>query len=105
MVSDLTIVILALSAGIAGGFWTPILAWLSSTEAFNVKKFMQGLMTCIGAGLGCGIVALQAPPTDGAIALTIFWFFIFFASSGIDYTRNKVGSMTRTTQTEVIKNE
>jgi len=95
MVSEANIVILAITAGIAGGIWTPVLAWLGSNEPFNLKKFVQALITCIGSGLALAVASLYSPPSDGIISLTIYWFEIFFASSGIDYARNKIGNTTR----------
>jgi hypothetical protein len=95
VVSELVVVILALSAGVAGGLWTPILAWLATTEPFNARKFLQGFMTCLAAGFGFSLLALQSPPTDGPISLTVFWLTTFLACIGVDYTRNKIGGMTR----------
>lgn len=97
MVEEIVIVLLALTAGIAGGFWVPTLAWLGSNEPFNPKKFVHALLTCILSGFGFGIVALQAIPIDGAVALTVFWFGVFFLSMGVDFSRNKIGNMVRTT--------
>jgi hypothetical protein len=98
MVSELVVVLTALSAGIVSGIWTPLLAWLSSDEPFNAKKFVQGFMTCVAASLGFSLLALQSPPSDGVIALVTFWLEIFMSAIGVDYTRNKIGGMTRTQQ-------
>lgn len=97
MVAEEIIVILALTAGIAGGVWTPLLGWLGSDEKLNPKKFAHAVLTCTISGLVFGVAALQAIPVDGAIALAVFWFGVFFLSSGVDFTRNKIGNMVRAT--------
>jgi len=95
MVNEIIVVILSISAGISAGLWTPILGWLGSNETFNIKKFVQGFMTCLSSSLVFSLMALYNPPADGIINLTIFWLEIFLACIGVDYTRNKIGNMTR----------
>jgi len=99
LVSEGIIVLIALSAGIAGGVWTPILAWMGSTDKFNLKKFCHALMTSIVAGLVWGIISLYAPPSNGLISLVIYGFGTFFTVMGVDFSRNKIGNMVRTPAT------
>jgi len=94
--SETLIVLIALSAGIVGGIFTPLMAWLGSTEKFNTRKFIHAVLTCTVSGLVFGIIALQAVPQGGIIVYVVFWFEIFFASIGVDYARNKVGNSVRT---------
>jgi hypothetical protein len=76
------------------------MAWLASDEPFNPKKFVQGLLTCIIAGLTFSVFGLYSPPSDGAVSLAIYWLEIFLASAGVDYFRNKIGGSVRAGQGE-----
>jgi hypothetical protein len=95
MVSELVIVLLAVTAGVAGGIVTPVMAWLASDEPFNPKKFAHALLTCIISGMTFSVAGLYSPPSDGAISLAIYWLEIFLASVGVDYFRNKIGGSVR----------
>jgi multisubunit Na+/H+ antiporter MnhB subunit len=98
MVNEVVIVLLAISAGVAGGVVTPVMAWLASDEPFNPRKFVQGLLTCVIAGLTFSVFGLYSPPSDGPIALAIYWLEIFLATCGVDYFRNKIGGSVRAGQ-------
>jgi tryptophan-rich sensory protein len=97
MVSESIIVLLAITAGIAGGIWSPLLGWLASNEKFSIRKFLQGFMTCLSSSFVFSLIALENPPQDGIVNLAIFWLTIFLATIGVDYARNKIGGMTRQT--------
>lgn len=80
--------IIAVSAAV-GALTLGVLGWLSSGEAFQVRKFLGTFITAIVSGI---TVAVTYNYTQGVGVLVIFTAFL--TGAGVDASRKAIANLT-----------
>ena len=91
-----TVLIVGLLVGAGAGALSAYLGWNRSAEPFDARKFLNGLITGIIAGvvvvLGSA-AALQAATDNSTVLLQLI--VIVFAVLGVDYARTSITNAIR----------
>lgn len=110
VLDEVGILIASVISGLTGGFLSSWMSFNASGEAFDPRKHGNALITGALSGMGAGLAAVAAFPTNPSSAQIAFALIAtFLGTAGVDMFRSKLSKMvtkqntTTTTTKEVEK--
>jgi uncharacterized protein YacL len=94
MVDIGVLIALFVAVGAFGGFISSLMKWLETTESFETRKNVKGIITGLVSGLVLGIAAISSISdnmTSQAIAVAIGT--VFLGAVGVDKLTSNVSGM------------